>query len=136
MERCCDDRIGALEEVVDDLNLVCTRPEAGERVDEPLEVVVVVDDLLGRPLLERVRLVVDDERAPAVELEHVEATVEQDAVVLEGKRPLRPRAGQRRDAPRELGLAVGANEAADPLELLVGNSAVPAADEPLELDRR
>ena len=45
-----DDRVRPLEEVVDDLDLLGSGAEAGERVDEPLEPVVVLDDLLGRAL--------------------------------------------------------------------------------------
>ena len=56
---------GPLEEVVDDLDLVRPGAEAGERVDEPLQPVVGLDDLLRRPLGERVRLVVEDERPRA-----------------------------------------------------------------------
>ena len=56
-----DDRVRALEEVVDDLDLLRAGAEAGECVDEALQPVVVLDDLLGRSLVERVGLVVDDE---------------------------------------------------------------------------
>ena len=45
-----DDGVRALEEVVDDLDLLRPGPEARERVDEPLQPVVRLDDLLGRPL--------------------------------------------------------------------------------------
>ena len=55
--------VGALEEVVDDLDLFGPGAEARERVDQPLQPVVRLDDLLGRALLERVRLVVEHERA-------------------------------------------------------------------------
>src|SRR5438105_347159 len=43
-----DDRVRALEEVVDDLDLVRAGPEARERVDEALQPVVGLDDLLRR----------------------------------------------------------------------------------------
>ena len=91
LERRRDDGVGPLEEVVDDLDLVGAGAEARERVDEPLQPVVVLDDLVGRRLRERVRLVVEHERARALAPEHVEAPVQEDAVVLERERPLRPR---------------------------------------------
>ena len=47
-ERRRDDGIRALEEVVDDLDLLRTGTEARERVDEPLQAVVGIDDLLRR----------------------------------------------------------------------------------------
>src|SRR4249920_2795936 len=52
----------ALEELVDDLDLVPSRAQDRERVHEALEPVVALDDLLRRGVLEHVRLVVDDER--------------------------------------------------------------------------
>src|SRR5207248_11710466 len=60
-ERSRDDRVRPLEEVVDDLDLLRARSEAGECVDEALQPVVALDDLFGTPLLETVRLVVEDE---------------------------------------------------------------------------
>ena len=94
LERRRDDRVGPLEEVVDDLDLVGPGAEARERIHEPLQPIVALDDLLRRPFGERVRLVVDDERAGAVAPEHVEPTVEQHAVVLERERALGHRARQ------------------------------------------
>ena len=47
-ERRRDDGVRPLEEVVDDLDLLGAGPEAGERVDEPLQPVVGLDDLLRR----------------------------------------------------------------------------------------
>ena len=92
---------GPLEEVVDDLDLVGAGAEARERVDEPLQPVVGLDDLLRRSLGERVRLVVEDERARAVAPEHVEAAVQEHAVVLERERPLGLRVRRAsRSAPR------------------------------------
>ena len=44
-----DHRIGPFEEVVNDLDLFGPGTEAGQRVDEALEPVVVLDDLLGAP---------------------------------------------------------------------------------------
>src|SRR5690349_12230738 len=49
-----DDRVGTLEEVVDDLDLRRAGAEAGERVDEPLQPVVACDDLLRSELAEGV----------------------------------------------------------------------------------
>src|SRR6266540_3798358 len=86
-----NDGVRPFEEVVDDLDLVGAGPEARERVDEPLQAVVVVDDLLGRELGEGIRLVVDDERAAAGAVQHVDEPVDQDAVVLERERDLRRR---------------------------------------------
>mgnify|MGYP003694791361 CR=1 FL=1 len=63
-----------------------------ERVDEPLQHVLGLDDLGRRPALERVRLVVDDERLLALPPEDVEPAADDDAVVLEGERPLGPSA--------------------------------------------
>ena len=83
--------------MIDDLDLVGSGPEARERVDEPLETVVGLDDLLRRPLGERVRLVVEDERPFAGELEDVEPAVEEDAVMDECERPLRADAGEAAD---------------------------------------
>ena len=123
------DRVGPLEEVVDDLDLLRPGAEAGERVDEPLQAVVVLDDLLRRALGERVRLVVEHERLRPVALEHVDPAVEQDAVVLESERQLGGRALERGDAGAELRLAVRGDETADPLELLVGHGRVAGADE-------
>ena len=77
------DLVRALEELVDDLDLLGAGPEARERVDESLQAVVVLDDLGRRALGERVRLVVEDERALAVAVEDVEAAVQEHAVVLE-----------------------------------------------------
>ena len=74
--------------MVDDLDFLGAGAEARQRIDEPLQPVVVVDDLLRRAFLERVRLVVDDDRLVACELQDVEAAVEQDTVVLERERPL------------------------------------------------
>ena len=72
-----------LEEVVDDLDLLRAGAEARERVDEPLQPVVGLDDLLRRRLADAVRLVVDDERPCRPRVEHVEEAVDEDAVVLE-----------------------------------------------------
>ena len=82
---------GTLEEVVDDLDLRRAGAETRERVDEPLQPVLVVDDLLRRALGERVRLVVDDERARPSRVEHVEEAADENVVVLEGELALRSR---------------------------------------------
>jgi len=50
---------------------------------------------------------------------NVEPAVQEDAVVLERERPLGRRARKAGDPLRELRLAVGNDEGADPLELLV-----------------
>ncbi len=75
---------------VDDLDLVCPGPEAGECVHEPLQAIVVLDDLVGRVLRQRVRLVVEHERLAALTPQNVEPAVQQDAVVLERERTLGP----------------------------------------------
>ena len=41
-----NDRVRALEEVVDDFDVLRARPEARKRIDQPLQAVVAVDDLL------------------------------------------------------------------------------------------
>ena len=114
-----------LEEHVDDLDLVRPRAEAGERVDEPLHAVLVLHHLVRRQLTERVRLVVDDERAPARRMEEVEETVEEHAVVLERERPLGLHAVEIGDARGERGGAVGLDEPPDPLDLVVRRLRVP-----------
>ncbi len=78
-----------------------TCAEADERVHEPLQRVLGLDDLGRRSALERVRLVVDDERPRTVPPEDVEPAANDDAVVLEGERTLGPGAAQARDALRE-----------------------------------
>ena len=83
-----DELVRPLEELVDDLDLLGARAEARERVDEPLQPVLGLDDLGGRALAEHVRLEVGDERAAAVQVEDVEHAVEEHAVVLECERPL------------------------------------------------
>src|SRR5829696_4265758 len=64
----------------DDLDLGGAGAEAGERIDEPLETVLVLDDLLRRRLLERVRLVVEDEGLVVLLLEDVEPAVDQHTI--------------------------------------------------------
>src|SRR5437763_13183101 len=81
VERRADGRIGPLQELVDDLDLLDAGPEAGQRVDEPLEAVVALDQLFRRCLLEDVGLVVDDEGARAVSVKDVEAAAQENAVV-------------------------------------------------------
>ena len=110
--------------MVDDLDLLEAGPEAGQRVDEPLETVVALDQLLRRRLLEDVGLVVDDEGTPSVTVEDVEAAVQEDAVMLEGEGPLGRRARKRGDARGQLRVAVGGHEPGDALELLVGGRGV------------
>ena len=124
-ERRRDDGVRALEEVVDDLDVLRAGAEARERIDEPLQAVVALDDLLRRRLADQVRLVVDDERARAVEVHDVDEAVQQHAVVLEREVPLLLHAVERRDAPRELGVAVRDDERADPLELVVADGRIP-----------
>ena len=79
-----DRRIRPLEELVDDLDLVRSRPQACERIHKPLEAVVILDHLLGVRALERIRLEIDDERA-LPEMQDVLESVEHDGVVLEGE---------------------------------------------------
>ena len=62
-------------------------------------------------------------------MQHVDAAVEQDAVVLERERPLGGRALERGDACAQLRLAVRGDEGTDPLELLVGHGRVARANE-------
>ena len=110
--------------------------EAHERVDEPLERVLGLDDLGRRPPVERVRLVVDDDSARTLAPEDVETAADDHAVVLERERALRPRALQ---TPRSVGRDPSAQYAStsrgDPLELLLGDVRIPAADGLLELAR-
>src|SRR5438128_2559517 len=88
-ERRADDRVGSLEEVVDDLHLLRAGAEARKRVHEALQPVVLLHDLFRRSLGERVRLVVDDERAAVRAMEDVDEAVDQHAVVLERELHLR-----------------------------------------------
>src|SRR5436305_765962 len=67
-----DDRVRSLEKVVDDFDRRRARAEAGDRIDEPLQPVVVLDDLRGRRIADQVRLVVDHERAVSVEVDGVD----------------------------------------------------------------
>ena len=87
--------------------------EARERVHEPLEPVLALDDLGRRRVLEHVRLVVEDERAAVGFVEHVHPAAQKHAVVLERERALDRRTGQRRDPPGEPRPAVVLDEAAD-----------------------
>ena len=64
-KRCVDRLVGTLEQAEDDLDLLGAVPQRGDRVHETLEPVFGTDDLVGRPVLEAVRLVVGDQR-PAV----------------------------------------------------------------------
>ena len=109
-ERRRRDVVRRLEELVRDLDLGRAGAEADERIDEPLQHVLGVDDLGRRPPFERVRLVVDDERAVALPPQDVEPATEHDAVVLEGERALGPSAAQSGDAPRERRAAVRVDE--------------------------
>ena len=93
--------------------------QADERIDEPLQPVLGLDDLGRLAPVERVRLVVDDERALAVLPEHVEPAADEDAVVLERERPLRPGAAKVREPRGERRRAVRVDERGDPLELVL-----------------
>src|SRR3712207_9287144 len=53
-----------------DLDLLGARAEARQRVDEALQPVAVLDDLLGRPVGERVRLVVEDRKSTRLNSSH------------------------------------------------------------------
>ena len=127
---------GALEEVVDDLDLVGAGAEARERVDEPLQPVVGLDDLLGRALGERVRLVVE-RRARAAPSRH--STSSRPCSSTPSCSNANGRSGSHPGSvamrARELRLAVRVDERRDPRELLVGHRRVPAAHE-LDVGRR
>src|SRR5690349_3562527 len=71
-ERRRDDGIGPLQEVVDDLDRLRSRTEAGERIHEALEPVIGLHDLLRRRIPDEVGLVVEDERAGPAVVEDVE----------------------------------------------------------------
>ena len=130
-----DDVPRPLEELVDDLHLTGARAQAHDRVHEPLQVVLRLDDVGRRAAVEHVRLVVDDERAPISEVEHVYAAVEENAVVLEGEGPLRRRTGQRGDARGKIGGAVRRGQRADPLQFVVARERIARANERLEVLR-
>ena len=112
-----------LEKGVDHLDLGGPGAEARDCVDEPLKAVVGLDHLFGRAFAEDVRLVVDDERPPALALEHVEPAVHQHPVVQERERPLGQRPGEPGDAPGKRRVAVGTDERGDPVELVVATPA-------------
>src|SRR4051794_26565844 len=122
-----DDRVRALEEVVDDLHRRRARAEAGERIDEALQPVVLLDDLRRRRLANQIRLVVDDERTLSVEVHGVDEALQEHPIVLEGEVALLFHPIEGRDAPGELRIAVGGDEAADAVELLVADRRVPLA---------
>ena len=88
------------------------------------------------PSVERVRLVVEDERPHARAPEHVEPAVHagrRRARTRTAARPARPRA---RRCARRRRLAVGANVPGDVLELGVRHGRVPGADEVVEVRGR
>src|SRR5207248_9741787 len=95
-----DGRVGPLEERVDDLDLLGAAPEAGERVDQALERVLGLDHVGRVAFADRVRLVVDHERARALAPVEIEPAVDEYAVVLEREAELGPRPGRPRRAPR------------------------------------
>ena len=61
-------------------------------------------------------------------MEDVQPSVQEDAVVLERERPLRPGSRERRDPPREVGLAVRRDEAGDPRQLVLGHGRIPGTN--------
>src|SRR5205814_10645418 len=111
---------------IDDLDLTRAAAEARERVDEPLQRVLRLDDLQGVSLADHVRLVVDDEGAGAVAPVEVEAAVQQHTIVLEREAELWASAFGTR---RKLRLAIRRAELGDPLELLVAHRRIPLAHE-------
>src|SRR4029079_6591593 len=102
-----------LEEVVDDLDLLGPGPEARERVDEPLQPVVVLDDLVRRSLAQRVRLVVDHQGPAVTQIEDVDEAVPERAVVREGEVAFLLDALEGCYAAGEVGLAVRGDKAAN-----------------------
>ena len=75
-ERALHRFIRPLEKDVGDLDLVGARAKRGQRVDEPLERVVVLERFLRGQILEAVRLIIDDETAAVREAEEIEAPVQ------------------------------------------------------------
>src|SRR5262245_31275552 len=126
-------RFRSLEEVIDDLHLLRAGSDARQRVDEALQRITGRDHRLGCLLGQRVRLVVEDEGAPAVGPVDVEAAVEKHPVVLEGEPDLRTRACQPRDAPRELRRAVGVDERGDAIALVCGGGGIPGIQQRVSL---
>ena len=80
--------------MVNDLDLLGAGTEAGQRVDQLLQPVVLRDDLVWFALGQRVRLVIQNEGAWAFPVEDVDAPVQEDAIVLEGEGQLGGRAVQ------------------------------------------
>ena len=62
----------------------------------------MLDDVYWRAIVRHVRLVVDDECALTTDVQHVQAAMEEDAVVLEYERPLAGCARERGDACGQL----------------------------------
>ena len=111
--------LGLLEEAEDHVDLLDTGAQGCERIDEPLDPVLVPDDLVRGQVPEPVRLVVDDQRALALAREEVEAPVEQHAVVLEGERKLRTDPGETGQVRCEHRLPPGSDQSAHALHVLV-----------------
>ena len=135
-ERRRDDLVRLLEKLVRNLDLARTCAQADQRIHEPLQRVLRLDDLGRRSALERVRLVVDNQRLGAFSPEDVEAAADDDALMLERERPLGPSAGEPRHPSGEVGLAVRIDKRRDTIELLGGHLRVPPADRGVELVSR
>ena len=65
--------VRTLQEHVHDLDLAGSGTQCGQRVNKPLDCVIVLERLFGREALEAIRLVVDDESAPVRLVEDVES---------------------------------------------------------------
>ena len=132
-----DDGVGILEEVVDDLDLARARAQAGDRVDDLLRQVLLLDDL-GRVAAEqRVRLVVEHERPRRPRARARRAGRSRARRRARTRTAARAgRRGARRCAPRAPSRVYERDEVADPRQLVVGDGRIPVAHERLELRRR
>ena len=129
-----DEVVRSLEELVDDLHLLSAAAEARERVHEPLDPVVRLDDFAGVGVEKRVRLVVDDECSLAVMREHVQSAVEKHAVVFERERALGRAPGSQAARPvASVPQYASLDELRDPIELCFSDQWVPRADRGFQL---
>ena len=90
-----DRLVGALQELVDDLDLLDPGLRQASAYTSTLQPVLLIDHVAGLAFAELVRLVVERRARARRQRERVEPAVEEDAVVLEGERALGPDIRQR-----------------------------------------
>ena len=119
--------------MIDDLDLPGSGAQARDRIHGLLGQIFGGDDLCRVAAEQRIRLVVEHERAVAVEPQDVEATVHEHSVQLEGERPLGPSAAKPGNPHRKRRAGVRAHELADPCQLVAGDGRIPGANLRLEV---